>query len=482
MKKLVFVSFAIFMGIHENAYGMFNAQDRVQSENNQTSLIRAELPANENNNQIENLAAQISRLTTLVETSLANEKREAEEKNSSSVYNYQIGDLKTQISGLTTLAETSLANEKRKEEEKNNSSVYNYQIGDLRGQISGLTTLVETSLANEKRKDEEKNNSSAYNYQIGDLKTQISQLTTLVQNLNEKMTILSEEKESLIAKSSAERKEEAKSEQHQAEESEINQQAKESNSDKLAVNREKNSSNVSAVVDVNSVTAVNAKKVIEEMLTELLRVAGEQAVQARQQEFSNLVKSNRAKGWKVAWVNSTNIKIENNIVKFEDPGAVAHRLGLDRVKNFLRDVQTQINAAKRKEMQEEDGASRVNTNSTVFSMEDLSGLNASAVVNVDTINKNNAKSAIEGMLTELLHVAGKQAVQARQQEFSNLVRANRAKGWKAAWMNSTEIKIENNTVKFKDPGAVAYGLGLDRIKDFLADVQRQINMDKKTKS
>ncbi len=200
MKKLVFVSLAILGGISE---GMFNAQDELQ--NSRKSLTHAKFPANEG-----------------VE----------EERN-------QIGNLEAQISRLTTLVETSLANAELKNKEKEQSEVYNYQIGDLRAQISRLTTLAETALANKERKDEEKKQSEVYNYQIGNLGAQISKLTEFVQNLNEKVAILSEEKDSLIAKSSAKRKGEAKSEQHQEKEPEINQQEKESNSDNLAVKKKK---------------------------------------------------------------------------------------------------------------------------------------------------------------------------------------------------------------------------------------------------
>ena len=389
MKKLVFVSFAmsVFGGIPGNAYGMFNARDELQNAGNHTSLTHTRLPAlpadeetemNQSeihNNQIGDLATQVSRLTTLVETSLANtelfERIRAEElakkeneRDHSSVYNYQIGDLGTRVSQLTTLVETSLANAElsermreeervKKENEKDHSSVYNYQIGDLGARISRLTTLVETSLANEKRKAEEKNSSSVYNYQIGDLGTRISQLTTLVENLNEKVTTLSREAEPWRSKNdvkfqeSAERKEEAKS-------TEIN---------------------------INSANQYNAKSIIENKLTELLKVKDEDTVNKRVEEFSALVEGVYGER-KSEWIGSTDIKIENNAVKFVDPTARAYGLSIDRIKKFWENSQEEIEQYKiqrnnkqrvLEELQSRDSSVASSTNRLSFRRDSVEG-------------------------------------------------------------------------------------------------------------
>jgi len=137
-------------------------------------------------------------------------------------------------------------------------------------------------------------------------------------------------------------------------------------------------------------------------------------------------------------------------------------LGLERIKNFLKDVQTQID--REREL-----------------VEACDDSDASAAVNVDSVTTSTAKSVIEEMLTELLNVAGGKAVQARQQEFSTLVKANREKGWKIGWRGQTDVSVGNGAVKFADPNSQAHPFGLDRIKNFLKDVQIQI-IDKKTKS
>ena len=328
MKKLVFVSFAMSVlgGISESAHGMFNAQDETQNADNGKLLTHEKLPENER-----------------------------EEGHQSESYNYQIGDLRAQVSRLTALVETSLANEERKNKEKDQSEVYNYQIGDLKAQISRLTALAETSLADKERKSKEKDQSEVYNYQIGNLGAQISRLTTLVQDLNEKVMVLSEERESLIAgnvvksQESTEQKEEAKST------SELEQQklaqaekSEESSADELAENKEKTISKASTKIDIDSLTYVNAKSAVEKIFTELLNVAGKEALQKRHQEFSVLVISNSAKGWKIGWRGKKDISIENDgqgnfTVKFKDPKSQVHPFGVDRIKSFLKEVQTQIN-------------------------------------------------------------------------------------------------------------------------------------------
>ena len=111
------------------------------------------------------------------------------------------------------------------------------------------------------------------------------------------------------------------------------------------------SSEASAKIDVNSVTYVNAKSAVEEIFTELLNVAGKEALQKRHQEFSVLVISNSAKGWKIGWRGKKDISIENDgqgnfTVKFKDPKSQVHPFGVDRIKNFLKSVQAEIDQYK----------------------------------------------------------------------------------------------------------------------------------------
>ncbi len=104
------------------------------------------------------------------------------------------------------------------------------------------------------------------------------------------------------------------------------------------------SSDVSAAVDVNTVTVITAKSAIEETLTELLNVAGENATKARVQEFYGIVNPPRfEKGWKAVWSRSYEVEVVNSAVTFKNPSdARALPLGLSRIKNFLKDVQNQI--------------------------------------------------------------------------------------------------------------------------------------------
>ncbi len=98
-------------------------------------------------------------------------------------------------------------------------------------------------------------------------------------------------------------------------------------------------------------TYINGKSAVEEIFTELLNVAGEKALQARHQEFSVLVRANRAKGWKIGWTGELDISTEkdgqgNRIVKFKDPKSQVETFGVNRIKNFLRDIQEEIEQYK----------------------------------------------------------------------------------------------------------------------------------------
>lgn len=417
MKKLVFVSFAMSVlgGISESAYGMFNAQDETQNADNGKLLTHEKLPENER-----------------------------EEGHQSEVYNYQIGDLREQVSRLTTLVETSLANEERKSKEKDQSEIYNYQIGDLKAQISRLTTLVETSLANEKRKDEEQKQSEVYNYQIGNLGARLSSLRTLVQNLNEKVTALNEEKESLIARNVVKSRESTERKLKQAEESVINQReldrAEKSNADKFSENKEidETSSDVSATssaeVNTSSVNQYNAKSIIENKLTELLKVKNGNAINKRMEEFSALVEG--VYGERTSeWIGSTDIKIENNEVRFIDTTARAYGLSIDRIKKFLENVQEEIEQceAQRNNKQRVLEELQSRGNSVASSANGLSSHRDSvseqiqkseALAVAGSLDVKNAKSVTEEIFTELLKVAEEKAVKEKIQEFYDLIAGN----------------------------------------------------------
>jgi len=127
-------------------------------------------------------------------------------------------------------------------------------------------------------------------------------------------------------------------------------------------------SDVSAAVNINSVTVKTAKSAIEEMLTELLRVAGKDATKAAIQNFYDMVNpphEKRVKGWKAVWLGSCKINIGNDTVKFEQPESSAFRLGLDRIKNFLKDVQEQIAQIREKQRrQTEEAIKKANTTNT----------------------------------------------------------------------------------------------------------------------
>ena len=100
-------------------------------------------------------------------------------------------------------------------------------------------------------------------------------------------------------------------------------------------------SDADAVVNIDSVTAQSARKAVEDTFTDLLNAKGEDAVTKRANEFSSLVKGERGVR-KAAWLGRTDIKIENGVVEFVNPGSRANGFDMERIKKFLREVYEEI--------------------------------------------------------------------------------------------------------------------------------------------
>ena len=106
-------------------------------------------------------------------------------------------------------------------------------------------------------------------------------------------------------------------------------------------------------------------------------------------------------------------------------------------------------------------------------------------INVDSVTVKNAKTIIENKLTELRKLAGDKVVKAAINKFYDAAKMikdpqmRRKMG--GSWMGSYELIITSNgEVKFKDQtnNSRAYHTGFSRIKEFLENVQKEIEQYK----
>ena len=95
----------------------------------------------------------------------------------------------------------------------------------------------------------------------------------------------------------------------------------------------------------------------------------------------------------------------------------------------------------------------------------------SAAVDINSVNYQNAREAIEDELTELLKASNEKEVKLYINEFESRLNSSPKK----AWLNSSEMTIKNGSVKFRDPKSKGYKSDPKLFRDYLSDVRKRIN-------
>ena len=96
---------------------------------------------------------------------------------------------------------------------------------------------------------------------------------------------------------------------------------------------------------------------------------------------------------------------------------------------------------------------------------------ASAAVNINSVSYQNAREAIEDELTELLKASNEKEVKLYINKFESRLNSSPKK----AWLNSSEMIIENSRVKFKNSNSKGYKSDPKLFRDYLSDVRKRIN-------